>query len=499
MNASSSLVSLHLAGEGQNDAGHAVTLDTLPGKFTLTRTDAALTAYGGLVAWSGFLKHLGIIERLAEHCPVTRTSPNAAPGREVLHSFTLSALVEGKRFCHVRWLTDDPAIATLMNMERVRGEDALPRLAKEMSVAQMREWMQPPQTELYAALPDRFIADWDSTVNTRYGHQEDAALGYNPHKRGRKSHHPLICVAARTRLCLHLEWRPGDTVSATDWPPAMEKLWRHPTIRERLWLNRGDAGFGQEAILAWHEQAGEPRPKYLFKLRLTSNVRRAIAKVPWPSWEGAPTLGCQQIAQTTVKLHGWSRERRVVIVRTLKPVNPSPQDQFWATPEDDVAVYVTNLEKDEATPEQIALLYAQRADTENVFDELKNQWGFRGYCSRRAVVTELAARLVLLTYNLWSLFTRLMGLNPGHHTEAVQSRRDFLFLAAQVVESGRQRVVKLAVKAAWWEVLKGCYERLRTWLSTTAPQLEAAGGFLRRLARQTTAAPDEPLLHPAPG
>jgi hypothetical protein len=27
------------------------------------------------------------------------------------------------------------------------------------------------------------------------------------------------------------------------------------------------------------------------------------------------------------------------------------------------------------------------------------------------VVTELAARLVLLTYNLWSLFTRLMGLN----------------------------------------------------------------------------------------
>jgi hypothetical protein len=304
-------------------------------------------------------------------------------------------------------------------------------------------------------------------------------------------------VAARTRLCLHLEWRPGDTVSATDWPSAMEKLWRHPTIRERLWLNRGDAGFGQEAILAWHEQAGEPRPKYLFKLRLTTNVRRAIAKVPWPLWEGAPTLGCQQLAQTTVKLHGWSRERRVVIVRTLKPVNPSPQDQFWATPEDDVAVYVTNLEKGEATPEQIALLYAQRADTENVFDELKNQWGFRGYCSQRAVVTELAARLVLLTYNLWSLFTRLMGLNPGHHTEAVKSRRDFLFMAAQVVESGRQRVVKLAVKAEWWNVLKACYERLRTWLSTTAPQLEAAGGFLRRLARQTTEDPEKTLFYPA--
>jgi hypothetical protein len=359
--------------------------------------------------------------------------------------------------------------------------------------------MQPPQTELYAALPERFIADWDSTVNTRYGHQEDAAVGYNPHKRGRKSHHPLICVAARTRLCLHLEWRPGDTVSATDWQPAMEKLWSHPTIRERLWLNRGDVGFGQEAILAWHGQAGEKRPKYLFKLSLTTNVRRAIANVPWPMWEDAPTLGCQQIAETTVRLHGWSRERRVVIVRTLKPVNPTPQDEFWDTPEDDVAVNVTNLEKDEAKPEQIALLYAKRTDTENVFDELKNQWGFRGYCSRRAVLTELAARLVLLTYNLWSLFTRPMGLTPGHHSEAVKSRRDFLFLAAQVVESGQQRVVKLAVKAEWWETLKARYERLRTGLAATAPQLEAAGQTLRWLARQITETPEDLLLQPASG
>ena len=251
-------------------------------------------------------------------------------------------------------------------------------------------------------------------LDTRYGHQEDAAVGYNPHKRGRKSHHPLICVAARTRLCLHLEWRPGDTVSATDWRPAMEKLWRQPTIRERLWLNRGDVGFGQEAILAWHEVAGPKRPQYLFKLKLTNNVRRAIARVPWPLWAGANTVG------------------------------------------------------------------------------------FRGYCSGKAVVTELAARLVLLTYNLWSLFTRLMGLNPGHHTEAIKSRRNFLFLAAQVVQSGRQRAVKLAVKPDWWEVLKGCYQSLRTWLAATAPQLESQGNFLRLLARQTTDDPLEWLAQPSP-
>jgi hypothetical protein len=479
------LVTVHLAGEVADD----LVLDTLRGKITVTRTDAALTPYGGLAAWSGFLKHLGIMERLAEHCPVARTSPNAAPVREVLHSFQLSALVEGKRFCHVRWLMDDPAVATLMGMTRVRGEDALPRLVKGMTPAALRQWLQVPETELYTALPEGFVADWDSTVNTRYGHQEDTAVGYNPHKRGRRSHHPLICVAARTRLCLHLEWRPGDTVSATDWQPAMEKLWAQPVIRQRLWLNRGDVGFGQEAIMAWHETPSVPRPKYLFKLKLTSNVRRAIARVPWPQWAGERTTGCQQMAETTVQLHGWSRPRRIIIVRTLKPLNPTPQDQFWATPEDDVAVYVTNLEAGAATLAQIALLYAQRADTENVFDELKNQWGFRGFCSGRAVVTEMAARLVLLTYNLWTLFTRLMGLQPGHHTEAVKSRRDFLLMAAQLVESGRQRTVKLAVTAEWWQALKGCYQRLQSWLASTAPQLEAQGDFLRQLARNLTQDP----------
>ena len=48
MSTLASLVSVHLAGEGKDE----ISLDTLPGKFTLTRTDEALTPYGGLAAWS---------------------------------------------------------------------------------------------------------------------------------------------------------------------------------------------------------------------------------------------------------------------------------------------------------------------------------------------------------------------------------------------------------------------------------------------------------------
>ena len=81
------------------------------GTVTVERTAEALTPCGGLAAWSAFVRRLGIIERLAERYPGRRTSPNAAPVREVLHSFMVTVLIEGRRFSHVGWVRDDPGVA----------------------------------------------------------------------------------------------------------------------------------------------------------------------------------------------------------------------------------------------------------------------------------------------------------------------------------------------------------------------------------------------------
>ena len=119
-----------------------------------------------------------------------------------------------------------------------------------------------------------------------------------------------------------------------------------------------------------------------------------------------PDAGHQTSGGDDVAVGGLEPGRRVVIAQTPKPTNRGPQEEFWGVAEDEVSVYVTNLTVAEAAAEQIVGLYRKRADTENVFDEVKNQWGFRGFCSQRGVVTESAARLVWLTYNLWTLFVR---------------------------------------------------------------------------------------------
>ncbi len=51
-------------------------------------------------------------------------------------------------------------------------------------------------------------------------------------------------------------------------------------------------------------------------------------------------------------------------------------------------------------------LYAQRADAENVYDELKNQWGWGGFTTKDLLRCQVAARNVALIYNWWNLFVR---------------------------------------------------------------------------------------------
>ena len=64
------------------------------------------------------------------------------------------------------------------------------------------------------ALPSSLILDFDSTIETVYGHQEMAKTGPNPHKPGRKSYHPLLVYEGKTRLCLNAALRPGNRHTA---------------------------------------------------------------------------------------------------------------------------------------------------------------------------------------------------------------------------------------------------------------------------------------------
>lgn len=81
------------------------------------------------------------------------------------------------------------------------------------------------------------------------------------------------------------------------------------------------------------------------------------------------------------------------------------------------AVLVTSLNDEVLT---IAQYYRDRSDSENAFDELKNQWGWGGFMTKDIKRCQIMARHIALIYNWWSLFVRLA--RSDKHTEAVTSR-----------------------------------------------------------------------------
>lgn len=189
---------------------------------------------------------------------------------------------------------------------------------------------------------------------------------------------------------------------------------------------RGDCGFGSDGIMRELEARAQP---YLFKLRLSKNVKRHIERLfrvsGWTDagqgWEGM---------DSTLALTGWEAKRRVVVLR--RPL----QGEMLVAQEDhgqqllgfveadrkggkritgyEYAVLVTNLDHEVLS---LGQLYRDRADAENTFDELKNQWGWGGFTMHDLHRCQLSARAVALIYNWWSLFVRLAS--PEARREAI--------------------------------------------------------------------------------
>jgi len=169
---------IHLAGEGE------FTFPTAGGQVRLSVTEDALTPFGGLVPWAAYTKHIGIAEYLAASCPAERTSPNAAPVYDIIQSFMQTALTDGRRFSHIERLREDPTISELFGMEAVVSDDTVRRFFKSIPPEMGGEWIVRNAKPLWAALRDRIIMDWDSTVLPKFSHQDGAKVGYNPGRPG---------------------------------------------------------------------------------------------------------------------------------------------------------------------------------------------------------------------------------------------------------------------------------------------------------------------------
>ena len=467
-------------------------VQTMAGRVQVRwESESAATPMGQLAYFIEFLNLTGLWSRWLESCPLSYASPNAPSKAEVLGTWLLSVLAGHRRYAHVTAIRCDGVNPGLLGMGKVISEDALRNALKRIPEVAGTAWLDRHLFASVAPLLDRaWILDTDTTIKPLYGHQEGAVISYNPQKRGRPAHSYHTYLMAGLRLVLGVEVRAGNEHAAKHTQPGLLRLLEAlpPSLKPQL--VRGDNAFGNDAMMTALEQRGQP---YLFKLKLSKNVKRHIGSLfreaGWvdagQGWEGKAGA---------LALTGWATKRRVVVLRRpltgeIMVAGDDAGQQLLAFVEADrkagkaitgyeYAVLVTNTDYEILS---LGQLYRDRADAENAFDELKNQWGWGGFTTHDLHRCQLAARAVALVYNWWSLFVRLA--HPQARREAITSRPWLMSAVGRRTEHAGQTTITLTGLHAQFAQARAALMRvsalLQDWVTQTAEQLNPSAVWYR--------------------
>jgi hypothetical protein len=423
-------------GEGIGE-GAASSVDTFAGKVQIKWSpDAAVSGFGLMPYFIEFLKTSGLFEKWVEDCPLHYTSANAPAKRDVLGTLLLSVLAGHWRYAHINAIRGDGVNPGLLGMTKVASEDSIRRAMKALDEEASGSWMKQYLKASYEPLlKEPWVLDVDTTVKLLYGHQQDAVVGYNPVKPGRPSHAYHSYFMGSVRIVLDVEVQAGNQ---TDPSFAQPELWLFLdglSERDRPLFLRGDCHWGSEKAMVGAEQRSIG---FVFKLKQSGNVKKLIGQIfDKPEWEDAGQTW--QGRAEKLRLDGWSKERRVIVLRRplrakaaekaipdgkKKRGRKSKKQLVLDMPEIaykgieyEYVVLVTSLTGGVMT---IAQHYRDRGDSENNFDELKNQWGWAGFTTQDRKRCQIMGRIIALVYNWWSIFMRL-GI-PDKHAEAITSR-----------------------------------------------------------------------------
>jgi hypothetical protein len=486
-------------------ANDTMQVRTPGGVFSVRWDDrGSATALGQLAFFAEYLEATGLFDRWLKSCPLSYTSPNAPELVDVLGTWMLSILDGHCRYAHVGALRGDGVAPSILGMNKIIGDDSLrralgaiapapdvkhsemQRIAQEAQLARSTRWMQDQLKHSIAqATAQPWILDCDTTIKPLYGKQDGAVVSYNPHKPGRPSHAIHTYWIGNLRLVLDAQLEPGNRHSPVHSRPGLMALLEELPQAQRPKLVRGDCAFGSEGEMSALEAIGQP---YLFKLRQSAGVK-TLVKRQWRRRDWCNVGQGWDACEDTVLLTGWTERRRVIVMRRMRKTDllvevkragrPKRKDQVQAelhfidenepVKSWEYAVLVCNTHYE---LENIGQLYRDRADCENGFDEIKNQWGWGGYTTHDIERCALSARAVALVYNWWSWYVRLA--HPKTRLEAITSRPKLLSAVGRMTSHAGQKKILLTITHEAATQIKALVTNVRHGLSliqATAPQL----------------------------
>ena len=456
-----------------------------------------------------FLVASGLWQRAIDDCPLSYTSPIAPRKQDVVGSLMLTVLSGGRRYLHASGLRYDGVVTEVLGMRRLLSHESLRRAIAWQGEhgdgrAQWLEWArQQLRPAVEPVLKRQWILDEDVTSRIIHGEQEGAKVGYNGKRPGHASLALHTYVVGGLRLVLDVQVKPGNETSGAHGHEGLLSL--IASLPKEQWpsLVRGDVAYGFDEHMEALENLKIP---YLFKLRRSDAVKKLLQTISLHDrWVDAGK-GWQGV-ETVIKLMSWERERRIFVLRrpeTSRPAVKLGRRKLRGTPIDgqttlfpaeppsdgfEYAILVTSL----TLPlREVAQLYRDRADAENINDELKNDWGWGGFTTADLDRTNIMARFTALIYNWWNLYSR--DIVPARHIEAGTARPMLLQGVGRLVHHGGQRLLRITglahgrrvIAARLTQSARAC----AAWMATVAqlPLAQRWQAYAQRLLDRVEAA-----------
>ena len=435
------------------------TIKTSIGRVSIEPTLEHATAYGGVLPLLDYVEKIQLSRYLDEHLLV-RKQGGTYPLSQVSIALILGRLLGKERISHFEDIEEETMLKRFFGWKKLPDYTTYYNDLKRFKEKEELKGFQVTNellTKRVLVDQKRVILDFDSSVNTVYGNQEGAEVGYNSHNPGKKSFHPLYVYEGISRLCLYAELRNGKAYTSYGMIDAARESLKHVRPDATI-MARFDKGFPNDDHLNFFEEYRDPDtgyPKeilYVGKLKLfKSLVKKGLEKKWCRVYEGTKIIEWTEInhqAQT------WSKSRRVVLIRMAEAADfdePYLSEEFlW-----EYQAIVTNM-KDSG--DEIWRFYNHRACMENYIKESKNGFGSDQVSGEEFFANFADLWLKMIAYNIHILFCKEVCSSTISTYTVSRFRRTFWEIPAVLVTHARQWKLKISNTFtrfdSWMKMLK---------------------------------------------